>query len=447
MRRPTVLFLNRVYPPVRGATGRVLRDLARSFAQEGWQVTVITTGPQAAKERDGSIRVIRLKGPERPRHALSYAWIWLRMTLAALRQPPTHLVVTMSDPPFLIHAGQMVKRWKKARHIHWCHDLYPDIFPALGVRLPGFMLRLFKRWSRKAMREADKVIVIGRCMAKTLTLDGMSPKGITVIPNWPDLELRPAGGYGPLTGPAKVRAMNGRRNGMNGHAVNGAHGHHAQDYINGAINGAAGFKPFDAQIKAGPKFRVLYAGNIGRAHPVDVILDAAEILQEEHPEIEFVFVGDGPRYDFLARERSRRRLDNVRLLPFQPASKLREVMESGDVHLISVKEEAAGLMVPSKLYAALAVERPCVFIGPAQSEAAKVITDFKAGVVVHQDQPEELARQIKNFRQNDSDWFAAHHGAASAGQIFLPEEAINAWIDRAWSVVEPDVSSEWGVAA
>ena len=444
MRRPSVLFLNRVYPPVRGATGRVLRDLAQSFAQEGWQVTVITTGPQPGKERDGSIRILRLKGPERPRNVFSYGWIWGKMVWTALRHPPTHLVVTMSDPPFLIHAGQIIKRFKKARHIHWCHDLYPDIFPALGVRFPGFMLKLFKRASRKAMKESDKVIVIGRCMAKTLTLDGMSPRNITVIPNWPDLELCTAHGHAPLTGPMKARmarlqaaAVQGQGKAVvNGH---GAHGH--------AANGQAPIKPFDAQVKAGPKFRVLYAGNIGRAHPVEIILDAAELLQEENPEIEFVFVGDVPRFDFLARERSRRRLDNIRLLPFQPVSKLREIMESGDVHLISVKEEAAGLMVPSKLYAALAVERPCIFIGPAQSEAAKVITDFKAGVVVHQDQPEELARQIKNFRQNDAAWFAAHHGAASAGQIFVPEEAINAWIDRAWSVVEPDISSEWGVAA
>ena len=64
MRRPTILFMNRVYPPVRGATGRVLRDLAKSFAREGWHVTIITTGPKASKERDGGIRIIRVKALE-----------------------------------------------------------------------------------------------------------------------------------------------------------------------------------------------------------------------------------------------------------------------------------------------------------------------------------------------------------------------------------------------
>ncbi len=412
MRRPSVLFLNRVYPPHQGATGRILRDLARSFAREGWQVTVITSGPKPGKDRDGGIRVIRVKGPEKPGNAFIYLWILMKMTFVALRLAPTHLLVTMSDPPLLILAGQLIKRVKKNRHINWCHDLYPDIFPSLGVWVPGFVMYMIKREVRQAMRGADKVIVIGRCMAKTLTLDGLTPKQITVIPNWPDFEL-----------------VNGHTNGKaNGHRTNG----HA------AIEGVF-YKPHEQQIKDGPKFRILYAGNIGRAHPVDSILGAAEILNEEFPEIEFVFVGDGPRFDDIARERSRRRLDNIRLMPYQPQNKLREMMESGDVHLISVQESAAGMLVPCKLYSALAVGRPCIFVGPAQSETAKVIGDFNAGVVVHQGQARELAEQIKAFRLNSDRWFEAHHGAVAASKVFRPDEAINAWIERAWGVVKEDI--------
>lgn len=409
MRRPSVLFLNRVYPPARGATGRVLRDLARSFAREGWQVTVITTGDKALKERDGGIRVLRLKANQNPRNAFVYMWIWLRMLILGLRQPPAHLVVTMSDPPMLILAGQIIKRFKGNRHINWCHDLYPDIFPALGFPVPGFVMDFFKRLVSRAMAQCDKVIVIGRCMARQLSLSGIDPKIMTMIPNWPDYEL--------LT-PTEQIALKGT-----------AHMQLA----------AGNFKSHEEQIKTGPKFRVLYAGNIGRAHPVDVILDAAQILHDEFPEIEFVFVGDGHRYDDLARERTKRGLDNIRLMPFQPPARLREIMESGDVHLVSVKEEAAGFLVPSKLYSALAVGRPCIFLGPAQSEAAKVITDYKAGIVLPQGDAQALAEAIKTFRMDGQAWFEAQAGAVSAGQVFVPQDAIDAWIERAWHVVEPDL--------
>src|SRR5262249_35654055 len=135
-----------------------------------------------------------------------------------------------------------------------------------------------------------------------------------------------------------------------------------------------------------PKFRILYSGNLGRAHPVQTILDAATLLAGTNPEIEFVFVGDGPQFDRLAHERARRGLENIRFLPYQPASRLRELMESGDLHLISMSDRAAGLLVPCKLYSALAVGRPCILVGPAQSEVARIIEDFHAGTVVPQGQ-------------------------------------------------------------
>ncbi len=405
MLKPSVLFINRVYPPVTGATGRVLRDLARAFAREGWTVTVITCGPKPGTVRDGGVRVIRVRGAARPRGALSYAMAWTRMLAAALRQPATDLVVTLTDPPMLVAAGRIVQQAKKNRHIHWCHDLYPDIFPAIGVKMPGFAMDWLTSLSRRSMAACDKTIVVGRCMAQYLAGRGVDARQITVIPNWPEPEL---------TVPA-VEDMPQATKG------------------NGHINGA---KPYAEQVKdQSPKFRVLYAGNIGRAHPMGTILDAAQILDRDNPEIEFVFVGDGPRFDEIARERTRRGLHNIRLLPFQPQTRIRHVMESGDVHIFSMRESAAGLLVPSKLYAALAVGRPSIFIGPAESETAEIITGFHAGAVVAQGDGQGLADKIRHYRFNGEAWFAAHSGAAAAGKVFQPAEAINAWIERAETVI------------
>lgn len=414
MRRPSVLFINRVYPPVRGSTGRILRDLARSFAREGWQVTVITTGPKALTERDGAVRVIRVKGPEKPGGILSYSWLWLKMLLVALRLPSAHLLVTMTDPPLLVLAGRLICAVKKNRHIHWCQDLYPDLFSALGMRIPHFLIRFLQKHTRRAMKSADKVIVIGRCMARHLSFDGFDPKQITVIPNWPDFEL--------------ARPENHRNFNNKSPPANDAPAVKLDHY-----------RSYEEQVKLGPKFRVLYAGNIGRAHPIETILEAAELLNSEQTDIEFVFVGDGKRYDEIAARRSKNNLDNIRLLPFQPARRLKDLMESGDIHLISMKEEAAGMLVPSKLYAALAARRPCIMVGPSHSEVAKIITDFKAGSVIAQSHAKQLAEEIRQYRLNRDKWFQAYKGAAAAAEIFVPRESINAWIERAWSVVEPDI--------
>jgi colanic acid biosynthesis glycosyl transferase WcaI len=401
MTKPSVLFINRTYPPGKGATGRVLRDLAHAFAKDGWTVTVLTTGEKAGVNIDGTIRVKRIKATM-SKTPFNYFMIWTRLLMAALRLPGHTLVVTMTDPPMLVSAGRFIARKKNSSHIHWCQDLYPDILPVLGMKLPGFMMNWLRDVSRRAMKSCDRVIVVGRCMARHLSHTGLDMSRVTIIPNWPDREI---------TNPIPITIA----------IKNVANDREAARYENGQ----------HVHFDTAPKFRVLYAGNLGRAHPVSTILEAAGILQTQHPEVEFVFVGDGPVHERLAMERAKRGLDNIRLLPTQPAERLRELMESGDVHLISMKSEAAGMIVPSKLYSALAAERPCILIGPEQSEPARVINDYHAGSVVAQGNASALASTIHNYLVDGNTWFSAQEGAARANQDFKPDQSMTTWIKRA----------------
>lgn len=398
MSKPSVIMFNRAYPPVRGATGRMLRDLARGLAADGWHVTIITTGPKAARERDGDVRVIRVKGARRPRSIFAYGLIWLRMMMAGLRLKRRDLVVTMTDPPLVAVIGAAVAKARGSRHIHWCQDLYPDLLPALGVNMPDFIVRRLRAASYRAMGQCDRVIVIGRCMAKRLMRGGIDPKIISYIPNWPDREL--------AAPPRRGRAAN---------------------------SNAVQKELFASTV---PKFRVLYSGTMGKAHPIDSIIGAAQILNAGHPEIEFVFVGEGQGFEKLVKARDRQGLENIRLIPWQPLNRLRDLMESGDLHLVSMNPDAAGMLVPCKIYSALAVGRPCVFVGPSHCEAARTINEFQAGIVVPQGEAQVLADVILKFRMDGDAWFTAHEGATAAGKIFLPEEAVGAWVRRARSVLQ-----------
>ena len=404
MDRPSILFLNRVYPPERGATGRVLHDLARHFAREGWQVTVISSGPKAGTSLDGAVKVIRVKGPAKPKGAFGYSLVLMKMMFAALRLPATHMIVTMTDPPLLVIAGRILRKIKGNRHMHWCQDLYPDMFPALGVKYPKFLMKFLKGRVDAAMRSCERVVVIGRCMAAHLSALGrVDTNQMTMIPNWADLSL-----FEPCMKSPEIRPT--------------VH-----------VEGAA--RAYEEQHKHGPKFRVLYAGNLGRAHPIQTIIDAAEILDQSHPDIEFVFVGDGPRFEQVNTERAKRHLDNIRFLPYQPESRVRELMESGDVHLVSMRDIAAGKMMPVKVYSAIAAQRPCAFVGPQEAEGAQIITEFGMGRVVHQGDAEGLASFIAEMRENAESWFAAHEGAKKAAGVYVPEESIKAWATRALDAV------------
>ena len=96
--------------------------------------------------------------------------------------------------------------------------------------------------------------------------------------------------------------------------------------------------------------------------------------------VRFIFAGSGPRLGLV-----RDALASCRNVEFRPPAPLEELATSlagADVHLACMSEELLGLVVPSKIYGALAVGRPCVFLGPSPSEAARVFAESGRGVVL-----------------------------------------------------------------
>lgn len=407
--KPSVLLINRVYPPARGATGRVLRDLAREMARAGWKVSVLTTGDKTFSEKDGGITVHRVKAPGYPRGAIAYSIVLFKLWRAAMKQPRHDLVITLTDPPLLVTIGRRFARKKRCSHMHWCHDLYPDLFPSVGLRMPEFVLKSLSRTARRSMNKSGKVIAIGRCMARHLAHTGVETNKISIIPNWPDSEL--------VDPHAKPKANNVR--------------------LKQNVQMA---RPAESLLRDdSPRFRILYAGTIGRAHPMKAILEAAEHLSI-HPEIEFVFVGEGPAHDRLAVERSRRGLQNIKLLPYQPTSHLKDLMESGDLHLISMRDDAAGLLVPSKFYSAIAAARPVIYIGPGDTEVGRMIRDYGCGAIIPQGDGKTLAQAILYFRNDPDAWFNAQQGAEQAAGDCRPVKSILSIMKEAENTIQTRVA-------
>lgn len=393
MSAPSILFINRVYFPGRGATGRILRDAAEAFAKEGWSVSVLTTGDDEEITRVNGVQITRIKAPLKRKSVFGYVLIWFRLYARAMKMSRRDIVVSLTDPPMLVVIGDWFSRVKGSAHIHWCQDLYPDLFPALDIKLPNFIMRFLRRLSRRAMKQADRVIVIGRCMARYLVETGLNLSDLTLITNWPDKEI--------LAPAQEMERM-----------------YEAQPLFQ------------DAR----PRFRLIYAGAIGRSHPMKTIMEAVVALNDSHPDIEFVFVGDDAGHERLARQRDRYGLSNIRMLPFQPPGRLRHVMESADVHLVSLNDEAAGLMVPSKFYSALAAARPCLYIGPADTEITHVNDYFHCGGNILNGDSQGLIRAIMGYRDDEQAWRVAQEGAIKARNVFLPEQSIQALVKRAVQV-------------
>lgn len=330
MRAPSILFVNRVFPPDRGATGRCVSDLARRMAASGWRVTVVADGNGPIEAPPG-VTVLRTGGDLRGGRVpgvRDYLDSLRRLTGRAMRLPRQDVVVTMTDPPLLALAGPMLAAWHGAAAIHWSQDVYPALLPVLGVRLPGPLFRWVERATARALRRHAAVVAIGRCMARRMAAIGVPPARITVLPNWADPCVHPVA-----------------------HEDN----------------------PFRAQLGLGPRFTVAYSGNLGLAHPMGAVLDAAQALGRSDPDIAFLIIGEGRGRPALMEAAASRGLSNLSFLPHQPADRLSESLSAADVHLATMDPRAEGLLVPCKVSGALAAGRPCLFLGPRGSEAAALV--------------------------------------------------------------------------
>ena len=364
-----VVFVNAVYPPQRGATGVLLRELATKLAGRGWDVEVVTSGRPGQAREDG-VEVRRVAPAPRDgtvwRRARSSGALLVRLARAAVETDPADVVVLAADPPLLFLAGGWIRRRTGARVVHWVHDLYPDVALALGVRVPG--RRALAALARRALRRCDAVVAIGRDLADRLVGRGVEPDRVTVIPNWA------AGAVGPDPAPSAFRRSLGLED----------------------------------------PFVVLYAGTLGRAHPFDTVLDAAAELETTDPEVAWVVVGGGGCRQEVEAEARRRDLGTVRFAPPVPDAGLADMLRAGDLHLVTMNPRAEGMLVPSKTYGALAVGRPVVFVGPEGSEAAVLIQEHDLGTVVRPGDGATLAQAVRDWRSDPAGRKAAGERAARA---------------------------------
>ena len=125
----------------------------------------------------------------------------------------------------------------------------------------------------------------------------------------------------------------------------------------------------------------MYSGNLGLAHSFNAILDSAEAVQHSNPELHFVFVGAGAQLNWVKEQSKTRHLANITFLPPQPLTELSASLAAADIHLVSMRENLSGLVVPSKAYGIFAAGRPCFFIGPCLSEIGRLIIEHECGQV------------------------------------------------------------------
>jgi glycosyltransferase involved in cell wall biosynthesis len=282
---------------------------------------------------------------------------------------PCDVVLTMTDPPFAGIVGAVVGLLKGKPYVYNIRDLYPDMATGGSIVAPGFLSRVWEKLHRWALRRASRVIVLGEDMRARIIAKGVDQKRVMIVRDGTD--IIPAGSPEPPLDPEVIRAIRG-------------------DF----------------------RFIALHAGNLGFYGAWQTLLAAARVLSNNG--VGFVFVGDGAQRAQL--EAAASGSENVRFLPFFPASKISSVLAAADIHIVTVKRGLEGVVVPSKMYGILAAGRPIVAVAPAESDAATLALRQGFGVAADPDKPEELVAALRAL-MNDPPRIAALGAAARAASF------------------------------
>lgn len=392
-----LVFLNRFYWPDSPATAQLLTDLAETFAAQGREVIVITgrpaAGPCPARETRNGVDIQRVPSTHFGNrnlltHALdfaSYAVSSIAKLCFLLQRSDTLIVLT--DPPLLAVPAVAAARLRGARVINWVQDIYPEVAMILTGRRAFGWLRPLRDW---AWQSAHASVTLGTDMAAVLLERGVPPARLHLVANW---------------APDGVTSV--------------------------PPDASAGLR---AELGLTDKFVVAYFGNLGRVHDLDVMLDVAEALRDE-PQIVFAFIGPGAQRPALESAARTRGLDRVRFFPPQPRERRTAMLALGDLHLVTLRPGCERVVYPSKLYGICAAGRALLFVGPMESEIARLILQRRLGLAFDRNAVTAIAENLRRLRTSPTEVAAF----ASAGRAFYESEGCLRRAAAEWTKVVAEV--------
>jgi len=391
-----IIFINRYFYPDHSATSQMLSDLAFGLAPQikDKEIHIVTSQQRyddanaklQAYEYINQVHIHRVKTTQFGRQNLlgragDYLSFYFSAAIKLLQiTKKGDTLVAKTDPPLISVIAAIIAKLKRAHLVNWLQDLFPEVAAELGIKLArGIIYKILKRIRNTTLKQAKMNVVIGELMAERLRKESVPNQQITVIHNWADGE--------------QIKPVPHEQN------------------------------PLRKEWGLEDKFVVGYSGNLGRSHDFSTILLAAEALNE-NSKIKFLFIGGGAQLPSIQQQCKEKGLNNVLFKPYQPREKLDQSLSVSDVHLISLKPELEGLIVPSKFYGICGVGLPVIFIGMLNGEIASIIKKSQCGFGVSPEDSRELQRIIlellthKNIRieagKNARNAFEMHYEIHSA---------------------------------
>lgn len=301
------------FPPLRTSGAVQLRDLSREFVRQGHRLTVML--PVAELEREWmledfyGVEVLRLRAPKTK--DIGY----VRRTLAELMMPFMMLSNLQKSPlarehwdgvlwysPSIFHGPlvKALKAWSGCRGYLIIRDIFPEWAADMGLMGRGLPYMFFKGIARYQYAVADIIGV--QTLGNIKYFDawrGISSRKLEVLQNW--------------LGPVANRRCSIR---------------------------------VDETSLTGRKIFV-YAGNMGVAQGMDILLDLAERFRERR-DVGFLFVGRGSDAERLSGDAEQRGLTNILFFDEIDPDEIPDLYSQCHVGLVALDSRHKSHNIPGK---------------------------------------------------------------------------------------------------
>ena len=345
-----------------------INDLVKYWVKSGHHVTVLTgipnypsgkifddfqNQPSAFSQYEGA-KVVRV--PMLPRGSGGFQLIlnYLSFVFGAsiwgswrLRRLEADVIFVFEPSPVTVGLPAIwLSKIKKIPVVFWALDLWPETLVAIGVVRSPLLLGWISKLVKFIYNRCTLVLVQSRGFLENISSYCSDKTKIRYFPNWAESVYT------------------------------------------------------DLNIKLAPEvpvlpnsFTVVFAGNIGEAQDMPALLDAAELLKD-NPNIRWIVVGDGRKFEWLKSEVSRRRLQESVLLKGRfPLERMPSFYSHADALLVSLKQELVFTMtIPGKLQSYLLSGIP--LLGMLDGEGAEIIRKSKSGLTCDAGNSMGLAKAV-----------------------------------------------------
>ena len=378
-----ILIHTHTFSPDGVSTAYLYSDIALKFKEAGYTVTVLTSTPhyniveselkkQPLKKKwlglyyESDFHGIKVKHVYQKKYKnttlrlVGFLYWHIVSFFIALFEKKIDVILSPSPPLTLGFLNIFIGKIKKAKVIYNVQEIYPDLLiKQKGLRSKS-IIAFLQKMEQIVYNSSDAVTTIDQVFYNTIINRFKDSSKLHIIPNFVDTDI-----YYPLN-PLSLN-----------------------------INKL--FFPETFSLK------LMYAGNIGYAQDWQLLIKLAEELKNEP--IEFFIVGEGVMKEYVKKEKERKGLNMIHLLPYQRRELMPSLLTYSDIQFIFMSPETESDGFPSKVYTIMACARPLLVCSGPNTPIVNFLYDKDCAYIITEKDTkkkvENAASILRNITRED----------------------------------------------